>query len=263
MSVQPRRTSADVLSAFHGGSHDRSHLPAPRRLAAVRLAPRSGSRRRGDRPPPRAPRLRRSRPGRGAQQPRPRAGVGGGRVRRRTGRVAMVVGADRRRQPAPRLPLPSRPQRPQRYRSSTRAGSATSTSSTPRTSPSLPATRRRRGWPTPCCTRSSPIVFARSDAAADRPLPEWAIPAAWDDPLDPSHPGRSRQLYGGDLDGVVDRLDHLVDLGVNALYHTPIFPAESNHRYGRRQLRSRRCTPRRRRGLPTSHRGSAWRAASA
>jgi alpha-glucosidase len=29
----------------------------------------------------------------------------------------------------------------------------------------------------------------------------------------------------------VDRLDHLVDLGVNALYHTPIFPAESNHRY--------------------------------
>lgn len=76
-----------------------------------------------------------------------------------------------------------------------------------------------------------PDRFARSDAAAARPLPEWAIPAAWDDPLDPSHPGRSRQLYGGDLDGVVDRLDHLVDLGVNALYHTPIFPAESNHRY--------------------------------
>ena len=41
-----------------------------------------------------------------------------------------------------------------------------------------------------------PDRFARSDAAADRPLPQWAIPAAWDDQLDPAHPGRCRQLYG-------------------------------------------------------------------
>ena len=40
-----------------------------------------------------------------------------------------------------------------------------------------------------------------------------------------------RQLYGGDLDGITEHLDHLADLGVNALYLTPFFPAESNHRY--------------------------------
>ncbi len=76
-----------------------------------------------------------------------------------------------------------------------------------------------------------PDRFARSAAADEREMPSWAIPAAWDDPLDPTHPGRSRQYFGGDLDGVVEKLDHLVDLGVTALYHTPIFPAESNHRY--------------------------------
>jgi glycosidase len=36
---------------------------------------------------------------------------------------------------------------------------------------------------------------------------------------------------GGDLIGVVERLDYLCDLGVNALYFTPIFQSASNHRY--------------------------------
>ena len=36
---------------------------------------------------------------------------------------------------------------------------------------------------------------------------------------------------GGDLVGVVERLDHLQDLGVNAIYFTPIFQSASNHRY--------------------------------
>lgn len=76
-----------------------------------------------------------------------------------------------------------------------------------------------------------PDRFARSAAADERPAPAWALPAAWDEPLDPVHPGRGRQFYGGDLDGVVEKLDHLVDLGVTVLYHTPVFPAESNHRY--------------------------------
>lgn len=76
-----------------------------------------------------------------------------------------------------------------------------------------------------------PDRFARSAAADERTAPEWAQLSAWDDPVDPVHPGRARQFYGGDLDGAVEKLDHLVDLGVTALYHTPIFPAESNHRY--------------------------------
>ncbi|WP_454118454.1 glycoside hydrolase family 13 protein [Microbacterium lacticum] len=76
-----------------------------------------------------------------------------------------------------------------------------------------------------------PDRFARSEGADARATPQWAIPARWDEPLDPVHPGRGHQFYGGDLDGAAARLDHLVDLGVTALYHTPVFPAESNHRY--------------------------------
>ncbi len=37
--------------------------------------------------------------------------------------------------------------------------------------------------------------------------------------------------HGGDLLGVIERLDHLVDLGVTAIYMTPIFQSASNHRY--------------------------------
>src|SRR5215510_11114099 len=36
---------------------------------------------------------------------------------------------------------------------------------------------------------------------------------------------------GGDLLGVIDHLDYLTDLGVNALYFCPIFQSTANHRY--------------------------------
>ena len=36
---------------------------------------------------------------------------------------------------------------------------------------------------------------------------------------------------GGDLLGVCERLDYLQDLGVNAIYFTPIFQSAANHRY--------------------------------
>jgi glycosidase len=36
---------------------------------------------------------------------------------------------------------------------------------------------------------------------------------------------------GGDLWGVMEKLDYLQDLGVNAIYFTPIFQSASNHRY--------------------------------
>jgi alpha-glucosidase len=38
-------------------------------------------------------------------------------------------------------------------------------------------------------------------------------------------------FYGGDLQGVHQRLDYLQDLGVTALYLNPIFTAHSNHKY--------------------------------
>lgn len=38
-------------------------------------------------------------------------------------------------------------------------------------------------------------------------------------------------FQGGDLMGVVEKLDYLQDLGVNALYLNPVFSSASNHRY--------------------------------
>lgn len=76
-----------------------------------------------------------------------------------------------------------------------------------------------------------PDRFARSPAAARRRPPAWAQPARWSDPVDALGPTVATQLYGGDLDGVAAHLDHVAGLGVDTVYLTPFFPAESNHRY--------------------------------
>ena len=41
----------------------------------------------------------------------------------------------------------------------------------------------------------------------------------------------TRQFYGGDLQGVIDKLDYLEKLGVEAIYFNPIFVSPSNHKY--------------------------------
>lgn len=65
-----------------------------------------------------------------------------------------------------------------------------------------------------------PDRFARSGrVAAPGPLEAWDAP--------PTHHG----FKGGDLLGIADRLPYLADLGVSALYLTPIFASASNHRY--------------------------------
>ena len=40
-----------------------------------------------------------------------------------------------------------------------------------------------------------------------------------------------RGFQGGDLEGVIQKLDYLHDLGITAIYFNPIFRAASNHRY--------------------------------
>ncbi|MFK5635648.1 MULTISPECIES: glycoside hydrolase family 13 protein [unclassified Ornithinimicrobium] len=62
-------------------------------------------------------------------------------------------------------------------------------------------------------------------------LPDWAAPARWDEGVDIDRDSGPVQVCGGTLDGVRERLDHLVDLGVTVLYLTPVFPGRSNHRY--------------------------------
>lgn len=40
-----------------------------------------------------------------------------------------------------------------------------------------------------------------------------------------------REFYGGDLQGVLDKLDYLEDLGIDVIYFNPLFVSPSNHKY--------------------------------
>lgn len=40
-----------------------------------------------------------------------------------------------------------------------------------------------------------------------------------------------RRFYGGDLQGILDKLDYLQDLGIEVIYMNPIFVSPSNHKY--------------------------------
>lgn len=69
-----------------------------------------------------------------------------------------------------------------------------------------------------------PDRFARSQQPRKRLLKN----ARWED----WHAMPTLQGYkGGDLWGVMEKLDYLQDLGVTAIYFTPIFQSASNHRY--------------------------------
>lgn len=65
-----------------------------------------------------------------------------------------------------------------------------------------------------------PDRFANGDPGNDPPnvRPWGSEPTLWG-------------FQGGDLRGVIQNFDYLLDLGVNALYFNPIFQATSNHRY--------------------------------
>ncbi len=65
-----------------------------------------------------------------------------------------------------------------------------------------------------------PERFANGDAALDPPGVEpWG-----------AEPTRDN-FFGGDLAGITQHLDHIESLGANAIYLTPIFEADTNHRY--------------------------------
>lgn len=42
---------------------------------------------------------------------------------------------------------------------------------------------------------------------------------------------RNEERFGGNLKGIIEKLDYLKDLGINGIYLTPICMAESNHKY--------------------------------
>lgn len=65
-----------------------------------------------------------------------------------------------------------------------------------------------------------PDRFANGDPALDpEGVERWGRP-----------PTRAN-FFGGDLAGIRSRLDHIQEVGANAIYLTPIFEADTNHRY--------------------------------
>ena len=50
---------------------------------------------------------------------------------------------------------------------------------------------------------------------------------AWDAAISP----KTTDFFGGDLQGIIDHLDYLQDLGITGLYLCPIFESPSNHKY--------------------------------
>ncbi len=66
-----------------------------------------------------------------------------------------------------------------------------------------------------------PDRFAKSGRNPSGSLPF----ESWDSP--PTVHG----FKGGDLYGVIEKLDYLQELGINAIYFNPIFASASNHRY--------------------------------
>ena len=53
----------------------------------------------------------------------------------------------------------------------------------------------------------------------------------WGEPPTTGSRAAMVEFYGGDLPGIIARLDYITSLGANALYLNPIFTAFSNHRY--------------------------------
>ncbi|WP_047980606.1 glycoside hydrolase family 13 protein [Ornithinibacillus contaminans] len=66
-----------------------------------------------------------------------------------------------------------------------------------------------------------PERFGNGDESIN---PEGTLPWGSADPT-------PTNFFGGDFQGVIDHLDHLVELGISGIYFTPIFKAYSNHKY--------------------------------
>lgn len=80
-----------------------------------------------------------------------------------------------------------------------------------------------------------PERFYNGDPSNDPKPGEWdvygnpVVVRSWDQY--PVNPPRGSDFFGGDLQGVLDKLDYLEELGVQAIYFNPIHESISNHKY--------------------------------
>jgi glycosidase len=86
--------------------------------------------------------------------------------------------------------------------------------------------RFRNGDPSndPCRASACPVFYGDIPAI---------LHPTWNEAVEDSRATGvfNRDFFGGDLQGVTEKLDYLKSLGVDAIWLTPIFMARSNHRY--------------------------------
>lgn len=68
-------------------------------------------------------------------------------------------------------------------------------------------------------------IFVDRFCRGDREKDTSYINKKWGEIPDP------KSFYGGDLKGIIGKLDYLSELGITALYLTPVFRSPSNHKY--------------------------------
>ena len=74
-------------------------------------------------------------------------------------------------------------------------------------------------------------TFFYEEAPGVVTAPQWNWPVPDPRVAGPWEGSYSKLFYGGDLQGIIDKLDYLQDMGVNTLYLNPIFESPSNHKY--------------------------------
>jgi glycosidase len=70
-------------------------------------------------------------------------------------------------------------------------------------------------------TTGCPVFYGGTEAK---------IHATWNEPVE-TPPPFNRDFFGGDLEGITQKLPYLRSLGIDAIWLNPIFTARSNHRY--------------------------------
>ncbi|OZC01589.1 glycoside hydrolase family 13 protein [Rubricoccus marinus] len=96
--------------------------------------------------------------------------------------------------------------------------------------------RFRNGDPSNDPTWASLDFNDRADSSLWRPSPwtgDWYARDAWEEDLgdDFYEDGVFFRRYGGDLQGVLEKVDYIADLGVDVVYFNPVFHAASLHKY--------------------------------
>ena len=95
--------------------------------------------------------------------------------------------------------------------------------------------RFRNGDPTNDPTHASlefPDIIPKTWAVT-KWTSDWYDRAEWERQLGDNfyEDGVFHRRYGGDLQGVLDKLDYIAELGVNTIYFNPVFHARSLHKY--------------------------------